>query len=730
MKSKSKIRLFAIIFALYLFYFNNSTAQTFNYSQTPRQPVADTIFGKVVIDDYRWMEDMNSQQMKDWLKVQTDFTNSLLDKIPGRNVLLEELKKIDQLTRVDIPYVIRDGGRYFYKKIVAGENIGKLYYREDKNGKEILLFDPSTYKSKTGAVAFDFIPSKDGKKVLLNLSEKGKEIFTNRFLNVDSKKFYSEIIYPGSIFGGSFTTTWTPDSKGIIYDTPQTTDDLSPDFHKDSRVMYHKVGTDSNEDKIILSRKHDPALDITPDELLLPGYSADGKYIIVTLFSGWQNQNRILFAPAAQLLQEKINWKTLVKAEDKVQNVIVYNEYAYFLSRKDAPKGKVLIAPMNNLTETKTIIPEEDLNIVTFDGLSISKDYLFILKTNGINSVIHQYNFKTKIITPLKLPFSGAAWLNGWDVKTNDCTLEVSSWKKPGIRYDYNPVSGELKLSPFNITVKYPGTDDLIVEELEVKSHDGVMVPLSLIYNKYIKKDGKNILYLTGYGSYGSSSEPWFKSWYLPLLNRGVIIAETHPRGGGEKGNAWHMGGFKTTKPNTWKDFISCANYLIENGYTSPKQIIGEGGSAGGILIGRTITDRPDLFAASIHNVPVSNALRHENRTIGGTDAKEFGTVKDSVEAMALIEMDAYLHVKKGIKYPAVLATAGINDSRVPAWQPGKFVAALQNANTSSYPILLQVNYESGHFSDEKYVRYRSLANAYAFVLWQAGHKDFQPIQK
>jgi prolyl oligopeptidase len=188
------------------------------------------------------------------------------------------------------------------------------------------------------------------------------------------------------------------------------------------------------------------------------------------------------------------------------------------------------------------------------------------------------------------------------------------------------------------------------------------------------------------------------------------------------------MGGFKTTKPNTWKDFISSAEYLIEKGYTSPKNIICEGGSAGGILTGRAITERPDLFAASIHLVPVSNALRHEQRTIGSTDAKEFGTVKDSVEAMALLEMDSYLHVKKGVAYPAVLATAGINDNIVPAWQPGKFVAALQDANSSNQPILLLVDYESGHFSQEKYVWYLDLANKFAFALWQAGHKDFQTV--
>ncbi len=218
---------------------------------------------------------------------------------------------------------------------------------------------------------------------------------------------------------------------------------------------------------------------------------------------------------------------------------------------------------------------------------------------------------------------------------------------------------------------------------------------------------------------------PYFNVLYLPLLNKGVIIAITHPRGGGEKGYNWHMGGFKASKPNTWKDFIACGEYLIQNSYTSAKHLIGDGTSAGGILIGRAITERPDLFAAAINNVPVSNPLRGENRPNGILDAKEFGTVKDSVEALGLIEMDAFLHVKNDVKYPAVLAVAGINDTRVPVWQPAKFIAALQITN-SDRPVLLLINYDSGHGSEEKLVIFKNYANQFAFALWQAEHKDFQ----
>ena len=724
MTKKSTTHLIAIIFALYFFHCNNLTAQSFNYPPTPKQPVTDTIFGKVVTDNYRWMENMNSQLVKDWLKTQADYTNSWLNKIPGRDSLIEAYKKIDKLSVAEIGFVMRESGRYFYQKTMAGENVGKLYYRESMTGKEILLFDPAAYsKDKKKPVTFGFLPSKDGKKVALTFTASGKiDIHTLKVINVDTKKFYTDSIYPVAEIEG-----WKPDSKGIIYIALQTADQYSNNLFQDTRIMYHALGTSAKEDKIILSRKNNPGLDIKPANLFVAGYSMDNKYIMATIWIGSQDQNKIYYAPESELQNSHIKWKQLVKPEDQVRDVLICNDNVFLLSHKDAPKFKVLMSPLHHfdIAHAQTVIPESSLNI---QFLARSRDYLFINKTDGINTFIDKYNFTTEKIEKVNLPFTGSAWLQGWDAKTNNCYMYISSWNQPSTRYEYNAETEQMQKSTFNNNIKYPGIDELMVEEVEVTGHDGTMIPLSIVYNKNVKKDGTSIVFMTGYGSYGNPAAPYFNTDYLPLLNKGVIIAITHPRGGGEKGYEWHMGGFKATKPNTWKDFISSAEYLISKGYTSPNHLIGEGTSAGGILIGRAMTERPDLFASAINNVPVSNPLRGENRPNGILDSKEFGTVKDSAEAMGLIEMDAYLHVKKE-KYPAVIAVTGINDTRVPSWQPSKFIAALQSANTSDKPILLIVNYDSGHWSDEKYVNYRNLSNMYALALWQAGHKDFQPVQ-
>jgi prolyl oligopeptidase len=197
-------------------------------------------------------------------------------------------------------------------------------------------------------------------------------------------------------------------------------------------------------------------------------------------------------------------------------------------------------------------------------------------------------------------------------------------------------------------------------------------------------------------------------------------------RGGGEKGYAWYQAGYKESKPNTWNDFIACAEYLVHNNYTKPAKLFGMGTSAGGILISRAITERPDLFGAAIANVPCANAVRMEASPNGPVNTPEFGTVKNDKEFKALYEMDGMQHVKQGVKYPAVICVGGFNDPRVIVWQPAKFAAALQNATSSGKPVLLQVNYDNGHFTEDKKVTFRNFANMYSFCLWQTGHPDFQ----
>lgn len=280
--------------------------------------------------------------------------------------------------------------------------------------------------------------------------------------------------------------------------------------------------------------------------------------------------------------------------------------------------------------------------------------------------------------------------------------------------------------------IEYPEFKDIVSKEIMVPSHDGVMVPVSIIYNKNTKLNGDNPMLMMGYGAYGISMEPRFSSSFtLPYCTYGGIYVIAHVRGGGELGEAWHKAGFKTTKPNTWKDLIAVTEYLIKEKYSSPKRIAIWSASAGGILIGRAITERPDLFAAAIPEVGSFNTIRSELSPNGPGNIPEFGTVKDKTEFKALLEMDSFHHIKKGTAYPATLITAGMNDPRVIAWEPAKFAASLQNANTSSNPILFLTDFESGHgMGDSATKSIEKNSDLISFAYTYTGHPKFQPSKK
>lgn len=693
-----------------------------NLPATPQRPVADTYFGKRVVDNYRWLEDTNSPEVQAWFRAQGNYTQQTLDQIPGRDSLIRTFSRYDQLRAARYAEVKLRGNRYFYRKTLPTETVGKLYLREGKTGPEKLLFDPTAY-DKTKAYAMSaFTPSPDGQQVVIGLQEGGAELSTVRTMAVATRAFRPESV--GPVHGGE--VTWLPDNSGFLYTPQNSSDPKDPRGNLDTKARLHRLGTSPKADPELFSRAKYPKLGIRPDQYPVVYFSDDNTQLYGALGSVDNRVNAWIATPA-DLLKPTISWKRLAAPTDSVYSYLKLGNKLYLYSIKGAPKGRILVtdAASPNPTTATVLLPEGQLNITSIRS---TKDYLFVTLNDGINDQIRQYDPRSQRWATVPLPLTGSTAVMPLDpTHSNEVLVDVTSWKQPLTLYDYSPVTRKLALSPFNVTVKYPGIADLVVEELEVPSHDGVQVPLTLIYRKGLQKDGRAVCFMTGYAAYGVSATPYFTTRYLAMLNRGVIIAETHPRGGSEKGQAWYRAGYQTTKPNTWKDFIACGEYLVSNKYTSPQHLIGEGTSAGGILIGRAITERPDLFAAAISNVSCSNALRFENSPNGPVNAPEFGTVKDSVQCLGLYEMDAFQHVQPGTRYPAVICVGGMNDPRVIVWQPGKFAAALQAASTSGKPVLMQVNYDNGHFTEDKKVTFRNFANMYAFALWQAGHPDFQP---
>jgi prolyl oligopeptidase len=303
----------------------------------------------------------------------------------------------------------------------------------------------------------------------------------------------------------------------------------------------------------------------------------------------------------------------------------------------------------------------------------------------------------------------------------------VNSWTKALKIYAYDP--GTKQLTDTRMQPVGPFDDLLNLEsiEVDVPSHDGTLVPLSIIHQKGLKLDGSNPTLLEGYGAYGVSDDPYFDPVLLAWFERGGVYADCHVRGGGEYGEAWHLGGKGATKPNTWRDFIACAEYLVQKKYTSPAHLAGKGESAGGILIGRAITDRPDLFGAAIIRVGILDMLRFETTANGVSNIPEFGSTKTKEGFDALYAMSSYNHVRDATAYPAVLLTTGDNDPRIDPWIVAKMTARLQAATTSGKPVLLRVDYGAGHGVAGTENQYRDeMADSMSFLLWQFGVLEFQ----
>src|SRR5215471_3574882 len=712
--------------ALLLAVVAQSSAQ-WAYPPTKTTDASDTYFGKTYKDPYRGLENLKDKDVEAWFKAQAELTDGLLAKIPGRDALANEWMALDKLRPARYNQITYEHGRVFYKKTLGGENVGRLYFREGWKGAEQLLFDPAGFKpagAKPDDVAtiVSSLPSPDGRYVVLGLSAAGAEYAELRALEVDTRTRRPETIYPS--YGA---IAWTMDSSSFLYDGGKVTDIKSPEIELNRKTRLHKLGTDVASDADFFSNESYPELGITPKEF--PQAAIDESYpdYVVGNVLTVQNEMRLFYAPTAQMKSKaKLEWAVLASPSDNlVRGMVFHKDHVYAVTHTGAPKYKVVRTSVAHpdWKTAETVVPEAKDSI---QSIAHSRNFLFIVYSNGIVGRLVKYRLDTGKASEVTLPPSGTVDISCPDFRTDQCIVYTTSWVQPTTLYDFDAEKDTFTKSLFNTDVSYPGFENLVTEEVEVPGHDGAMIPLSIIHRKDLKRDGSASAILEGYGAYGISLTPEFNVRHSIALH-GVVVAYAHVRGGSENGEAWYKAGYKTTKPNTWKDFISSAEYLIKNGYTSADKLAGTGTSAGGILISRAVTERPDLFAAAVCNVGVANAMRVEFTPNGPVNTPEFGTVQDAAEAPALYEMDGVQHVKAGVKYPAVLGVAGWNDPRVVPWQPGKLVAAMQASSTSGRPVLLKVNYDNGHFTEEKVVTFRNFAGQFAFMLWQTGHPEFQP---
>lgn len=709
-------------FALLAFITSQASQAQYKYPATPERPVVDDYFGTKINDSYRWLEDMNNPEVQKWFKDESDYTNSIVKTISGRDALFNRMKEIQALSGDQYGTIRQVGDIYYYTKNKKKENIYKLYFRKNRNGAEILLLDPSTITK--GATITSFNISPDNKKLAVTISEDGAEVCDLKIMDLESKKFLSDKLTP---VWSEFPFEFTPDGKAITYTQMVTRDNTSDDFLKNMKSLIHVIGTDPKTDKILASKENNPELEILAAQFPSVKLPDDYSYVILDIGST-KNEEFSFYAPFSELGKSKINWKPLIKYEDEITDSQIIGDKIFFLTHKNTPNYKLAYTSLKNPDfNNPTILVPESNKIVR--RLRKSKNFIYYNLSDGINQEIFQLNAKTLEIKKIPIPAGSNAGYPLSPRYNDDLILFNNGWVTPSTDYDYNGLTGKLEKSKeLTSNGTFPDfSKDYVVKEIEVPSHDGVMVPLSIIYPKNIKMDGSTSCFITGYGAYGISQYPYFVGPSLmTLLEQHTIVAFTHIRGGGEKGNQWHVDGMKAKKPNTWKDFIACSEYLIKEKYTSKEKLIGNGVSMGGVLIGRAITERPDLYKVALVEVGCTNTLRMETTPNGPNQIPEIGSLKNEEDVKHILEMDSQSKVKKGVKYPAVLIRTGINDPRVTPWEPGKFAAILQNSSSSDNPVLLHVNYANGHHSNDLDVTFGDEADMYAFALWQVGNTKFQ----
>lgn len=704
-------------------FFCQLLAAQYNYPKTPEIPVTDDYFGTKITDNYRWLEDLKSPEVQSWFKAQSDFSHQVIDKIPNREFLFNRMKQIQEMAGDSYGTPIQRDKFYFYKKTKKDGKLAKLYSRNIDTGVETLVFDPETYKKDAQISNFNI--DMKGEKLALLFSKSGGEICELRILDLNTKKMLNDVLSP---IWSEFAFEFTPDSKAITYTKMSTADPNSENLLKEMKAMLHVIGTDSGQDVVIASREEYPELNILTEQFPEVTFTNDYKYIQLRIGSV-KSESPAFYTPYSSIKDKKIKWTQIVKASDDIVQFHIYNDKLFFLTHKNTPNYKIGVTSLANpdFAKAKTVIPESKDFITSIHS---SKNYLIYSLSDGVNQDKYQINLQTLATKKIPLP-SGVNTSSSLNVHENDDIIcDNAGWLTPTAVYNYSPKIGNVsKNKYFNIN-DYPDYKKLYdIKEIDVKSHDGTMVPLSIIYPKNMKMDGNTPAYISGYGGYGISYDARFIKRLAALLEQGVVIAIAHVRGGGEKGENWHKSGMKANKPNTWKDFIACSEYLVDQKYTSPSKLIGNGVSMGGVLIGRAITERPDLFAVAIAEVGLTNAIRSETTANGPNQIPEIGTLKNKEDTKNLLEMDAQSKVKKGVKYPAVIVRTGMNDSRIVPWGPGKFAAVLQQNSASGKPVLLYANYENGHFTSDQNVVFREYADIYSFALWQVGHPKFQPTK-
>ena len=658
----------------------NSTKMEYPAAPTD-ESVTDEYFGTTVADPYRPLENDTAPATLEWVKAENALTEAYLSEIPFREKIRERLTALNNYKKTGLPSKEKDGKYYFYENNGL-QNQSVLYRSDSIGGKPEVFLDPNTL-SDDGTVALQGLSiSNDGKYTAYIISRSGSDWNEIFVMDTESKKLLDDHIEWAKFTGAD----WNGD--GFYYSSyprPEKGKEFS-NANENHQIYYHKIGTPQSSDRLVYEDKAHPLH-------FHSAYVPESEDLLFVIGGGEGSGNSLMF----KNLKKGGDWVVMEPSQNNEINVMgVENGKIYLITDWNAPRKRLMVADVAApQRDTGTALIPDGEGVMK--GVQDAADKMLVHVEKDATDHAYVYSKDGKLLKEMQFPTYGTVGISS-DKDSNEVYYALSSFTSPSTRYSYNLETGESTVIG-TTDVNGVNMDDYVTEQVFYPSADGTKVPMFITYKKGLEKNGKNPVYLYGYGGFNVSLTPGFSPNRMLWLENGGIYAQTNLRGGSEYGEEWHQAGTKMNKLNVFNDFIAAAEYMINEGWTSPDYLTIEGGSNGGLLVGATVNMRPDLFKVAIPRVGVMDMMRYHLFTIGWNWASDYGTSADSKEMADYLLAYSPIHNIKndGTPYPAILVTTADHDDRVVPAHSFKYAATLQASNTGNAPKLIRIDSKAGH---------------------------------
>jgi prolyl oligopeptidase len=674
---------------------------------TRTEAVKETLHGVEIVDEYRWLEalEKDSAEVRDWTTAQNDRTRAILDRLPCRQELASQLERLMTLGSISAPQM--RGNLYFYTERTGSQNQAVLMLRRGFDGTPRPLLDVNALDAK-GLTSLDWwTPSLDGRMVAFGTSVSGSEMSELHLLDTASGEWLADTI-PGKVS----LSSWLPDGSGFVYSGLR---DAKDPYSRE--VRFHQVGRSPRFDRVIAAQRE-------PSVIPFAGTSLDGRWLFLGETRGWQAND--LAVADFNLWQRTGELKPteLAKGLDaRFTPQATLGDTLFLMTTLNAPNGTLVAVDLNDPRREswRTVIAER--RDAVLQGVAMARGMLVATWEVDASTRITTHTLDGSRLAEIPLPGIGTASVSTEEDRT-EAFLTFTSYNEPRTirRFDLRSPDEHMLWARIESPVDLSG---FVVSQVKVTSKDGTQVPMFLVHRKGLERNAANPTLLYAYGGFNVSLTPAFTPSVVPWLSAGGVYAVANLRGGGEYGEEWHRAGTLGNKQNVFDDFYAAAEWLIAERITSSAHLAIEGGSNGGLLTGVAVTQRPELFAAAISAVPLLDMLRYQDFLIARYWVPEYGSAEDPAQFAWLRAYSPYHNVKGNQAYPAVLFTAGENDSRVHPLHARKMAARMQAAATndqSARPIMLWIDRDAGHGQGKPLaLRIRDEVDQWAFVMWQTG---------